>query len=566
MDLVEPRKMTEAEVALVDETFREFHELDSARGTWNSHCQEVAELIWPEHANTFTFGNYNTPGAKKTSRQVDATGMLSLSRFAAICDSLNTPSNMEWHGLEASDPYVNKDRQSKLWFEEATRILFKYRYSPMANYTAQNQGVWKSLGAFGTGALFVDDFDGPQGGIRYRALPMGEWRLRTNHQNMVIGGIRYFRLTASQAASKWPREWLPGCILSALEKKNHTTLFAFFHRIWERKEDYDHRRPLNAKGKRFGSCYVSVEGRSLLQPESGYRSLPIATARYEQAPDESYGRGPAQAVLPSLKTLNAQKRSFLKQAHRAADPVLLTGDDGIVDFTLRPGALNKGGVNADGKAMVHVLPSGEIQVGEEAMTLEANIIKDAFLVSLFQILVETPTMTATEVMERTVEKGILLAPTVGRQGPDYVAHHIDRELDILIAQHLLPPMPPRLAEAEGEYKVVWKSPLARAARAAHASGFMRTVQMGNEIAAATGDASVFDPLDMDAGMRMVAEVNNVPESVMASDEAIAQKRQSRQNAQKRQEQIQAAPAQAALVKAQAVAAKAGASSEGPPAQ
>jgi hypothetical protein len=31
---------------------------------------------------------------------VDATGMMALSRFAAICDSLLTPRNMIWHQLE----------------------------------------------------------------------------------------------------------------------------------------------------------------------------------------------------------------------------------------------------------------------------------------------------------------------------------------------------------------------------------------------------------------------------------------------------------------------------------
>ena len=47
------------------------------------------------------------------------------------------------------------------------------------------------------------------------------------------------------------------------------------------------------------------------------------------------------------------------------------------------------------------------------MDEERSLINDAFLVSLFQILTETPNMSATEVIERTNEKGILLAPTVG---------------------------------------------------------------------------------------------------------------------------------------------------------
>ena len=42
-------------------------------------------------------------------------------------------------------------------------------------------------------------------------------------------------------------------------------------------------------------------------------------------------------VLPSLKTLNLEKKIFLKQGHRAADPVLLINDDGLIDTVdLRP--------------------------------------------------------------------------------------------------------------------------------------------------------------------------------------------------------------------------------------
>ena len=40
-----------------------------------------------------------------------------------------------------------------------------------------------------------------------------------------------------------------------------------------------------------------------------------------------------------------------------------------------------------------------------------------------------PQMTATEVIERTNEKGILLAPTIGRQQSEYLGPMIERELD-----------------------------------------------------------------------------------------------------------------------------------------
>jgi hypothetical protein len=175
-------------------------------------------------------------------------------------------------------------------------------------------------------------------------------------------------------------------------------------------------------------------------------------------------------VLPALKTLNAQKKTLLKQGHRAADPVLLTADDGLVDVSLKPGALNKGGVSSDGKPLVQASCPPARSRSREMMQEERELINDAFLVTLFQILTESPQMTATEVIERTNEKGILLAPTVGRQQSEYLGPMIDRELSLLAEMRLLEPMPPAIREARGEYHVNYTSPLARAQRAQEVAG------------------------------------------------------------------------------------------------
>lgn len=64
---------------IVQETMREFAQLQTWRNVFAAHWEEVAELILPTHRNTFMFGNFNWPGQKKTDRQVDATGMMALS-------------------------------------------------------------------------------------------------------------------------------------------------------------------------------------------------------------------------------------------------------------------------------------------------------------------------------------------------------------------------------------------------------------------------------------------------------------------------------------------------------
>ena len=567
-----PRAVTDAEREVVRDIMQEFSQYVSWRSTFAMQWEEAAELILPTSRNTFFYQNFTWPGQKKTQQQIDASGMMALHRFAAICDSLLTPRNMTWHTLSANDDYVMKDRATRLWFEKVTRILFKYRYAPNANFSSQNNSNFQSLGAFGNATMFIDAFDGRdygnQVGLRYKAVPLGECFFGENHQGRVDRIIRWFRMTAYQAVQKWGPAMLPAGLQSAYEQHSQW-LYSFLHCVRPRR-DYDRKR-LDARSLPFESHYVSVEGQCLMQQGGGYRTFPYAVSRYDQTPLEVYGRGPAQMVLPALKTLNAQKRTFLQQGHRAVDPVLLVNDDGLMGMDLRPGAINKGGVNADGHLMVHPLPTGNIQVNEKMMEMERAIINDSFLVSLFQILTETPQMTATEVIERTNEKGILVAPTVGRQQSEYLGPMIERELDILAALTnngvpILPPIPPRLREAGGSYEVEYTSPLARAQKAQEVSGFFRWTEQLSRLSQETQDPGIMDRVDYDTASPDIAQTLGVPEGWVADDQQVMAKRKSRAQAQQEQQKIQAGPAQAALMKAQAVQQKAGMTPQGQPPQ
>lgn len=543
------RMQSRREDEIVATIMQLFAELQTWRNTFAIQWEESAELILPNYRNTFYYNNFNWPGQKKTQRQVDASGMMALHRFGAILDSLLTPRNLLWHGLEADDPYVMKDRQTRLWFEEVSRRLFKLRYAPIANFSSQNQQNYQSLGAFGTGNLLVDKYQGISGelGLRYKAIPLGEMFLRENHQGQIDGFVRWFRLTARQAIQKFGKtNRLPETVIQAAEK-NSENPYDFLHAVYPNNE-YD-RGFIDHRGMKYKSCYVSIEGRALLN-ESGYYSFPVATSRYEQAPGEVYGRGPAQMVLPALKTLNAEKTTFLKQGHRAADPVLLGTDDGLIDPNFRPGAFNKGGMSADGKKLVDILPTGEIQISEKMMEEEKALIDSAFLVDLFKVLLSDPKIfTATQIVEMASQRGILIAPTVGRQQSEYLGPMIDRELDLMAQMRLLPPMPPRLREAKGSYHVKYSSPLSREMRAQEAAGLNKTLETITPVVNITQDPSPLDRFNWDKIVPQIAEINSVPESWMASDDEVKQKQEARAQAQQQQQQIQALPGAAALMKA-----------------
>lgn len=538
------------------ESMAEFSQLQTYRAIFAEHWQEVAELVAPVYRNTFYYGNYNFPGLKKTDRQVDATAMLALSRFASILDSLLTPRNMMWHMLGSSTEQVMKSRLARLWFEQTTKLLFKYRYAPIANFSAMNQNIYEGLGAFGNGCMFVDRAVNAAGipinSFRYKAIHIGEMFLRENHQGLINGFNRWFRLTGQQAVNQFGAKCPEKIRVMAMQSSQMP--FDFLHRVCPRS-DYDPKR-LDAKGKPFASYYISLTTNELVG-EGGYRTFPVACSRYIQTPGEVYGRSPAMQGLPSIKTINAQKRDFLTQGHRAASPVLLTADDGIANLSMRPGAQNIGGVNSDGKLLVATLPTGNIQTTLEMMQEEGKIIDGLFLTDLFKVLLGDPKIyTATQIVEMMSQRGILIAPTVGRQQSEYLGPMILRELDLLDQMGVLPPMPGIVREAwrhEEDNKIIYTSPLSRDQRAQEVAGFTRSLETTLSIVNATQDPSPLDVYDWDVIGPEIAQIQGVPESWMASPQKIAAKRDNREKQLAQQQKIQAMPAQAAMMKAKAAA-------------
>jgi len=517
--------------------------LISDRGTLDSHCEEIAKRVLPRQSGAFEGGQQR--GEKRTTELYDATGALALERFAAAMESMLTPRNSMWHRLRTSNIHLNKDRDVAMWFEDATRVLFRHRYANKANYASQQHENYMALGAFGTGAMFIDELQGSPG-FRYRSVHLSGIYFLENHQGLIDTAFRLFKWTAKQAAEKWGAENLPDKMQKALGK-NSQEEFEFIHYVAPRK-NYDPER-IDHRGMPIEALYIAKADKQIMS-EGGYHTFPYAISRYVTAPGEVYGRSPGMLVLPALKTINLQKKTILKQGQRITDPVLLAHDDGIVDaFNMRSGYINPGTMTKDGKRLVDVLPTGQLSVGIELMQDERNTINDAFLVTLFQILVDTPAMTATEVLERSREKGALLSPTMGRQQSEALGPQIERELDIASRLGLLRPMPPALIEAEGEYDIEYDSPLSRAQKAEEAGGLFRAIELATTYANVTGDQAPFDWINMDEAMPEVMVINAVPERWKRSKDDVEERREARAEAAQTQQMIDAAPAAAGLAKA-----------------
>lgn len=509
------------------------------RQNWETHWEEIAERVLPRQRG---FIGKRTDGEKKQEKVYDSRPMIALDRFASVMDSMLTPRAQKWHNIKASDEALNREFEVQDWFYQANNILYATRYSPKANFAGQNFERWISMGAFGTGSLFIDFQPGT--GLRYRCVNLRDTYLMENHQGAVDTVYREFQFTARQAVQRWGEKMMPEHVLKALENPNrHNEKFTFIHIVGPR-EDYDPSRA-DARGKPYASYYLCARSGQMVAPEGGYSSFPYSISRYVTAPDEIYGRSPAMMALPDIKMLNEMAKTDIRAVHKLVDPPLLLHDDGVLGggamtVNMTPGGLNVGGVNRDGRQLIQPFTTGaRVDINESKMEQRRQSIDNAFLVTLFQILVETPRMTATEALIRAQEKGMLLTPTMGRQQSEALGPLIEREIDLLIQNNVLPPLPEALVEARGEYEIIYDSPMSRMQRAEELVGVQRTMELLAPFAQI--DPSVLDVFDRDQLARLTAEVSGVPTPILRSPDAVAQIRDQR--AQQEQAQQMASMAQ-----------------------
>ena len=527
--------MTSSPIAI--ELIRRQEKRATQRSSWESRWQETAELVVP-HLASFQ-GNKTLPPDRRTDRIFDSTAQLGISRFAAALESLLTPASRKWHSLRPSEPSLQRNYNVRKYLEEATDILFRARYAPRTGFAANTHEVYVALGAFGTGPLLIEDDVGR--GLSYRALHLQEVYLSTGANGMLDGFDRRYCYSARQARQRF-RERTPAKVVEALDKEPEKD-FEFLHVVVPNDEHIP--GALGRSGMAFKSFHIFPAEKELIGV-GGYRTLPLVAPRYITA-GYPYGIGPCQQVLAEIKTANEIRRTILRQGQIAVDPpALLLAESAVLQpFNTRPGATNHGMVSPEGKPLAIPYQTGaRFDVAYEELNACRAMIKDALLWSLFQFLEQDQKVqTATWVLERAKEKGILLAPPMGRTQHEGLGPTIGRELDVISAAGVLPPMPGELAEAGGGIRVEYQSDLAELQRAGEAAGLSRMLEVMIPIVQLKPE--VLDVLDEDETMRGVSDVSGVPMRYLRSPEAMAQLRQARQQAQAEAQQAEMLPGQAA---------------------
>ncbi len=494
------------------------------RVNFDSMYEEIARYCLPR-AQEFT--SRQSPGTRKEQYVFDSTAQLAVPACAAAIESLLVPRTQKWHGLRPLSAALQDDDEVLRYLEEKRDMMFRVRYSRAANFTGQVGEALVSLVAFGTMGLFIED--GLSKGILYQHVPLNQLYIEEDAWGRVDTVRRKYPMTVRQAIQKFGEKNLPE-IITKHAQTDPFREFNFLHVVRPNEEVASNDRSF--RGMKYAAFDVCIEGKCTLR-RGGYRTMPYAVSRYTVSGSEVYGRSVAWDAFADIKTVNAMSKTGLRYGELVTDPPWATADiDALSPFSMRPGSINPGYINERGQVLAQSLaPQGDPRVGLEMMEQRRESINRSFLITLFQILVETPRMTATEALLRAQEKGALLAPTIGRQQSEFLDPLITRELDILEMSGMFDDMPEALAEEGGVLEVVYDSPLTRAQQAEEGVGIMRTLEAAGLMAQYDEGESI-RTIDAPWTLRKLAQINGAPVRMMRAQEEIdAEKAQAAQEAQ-----------------------------------
>lgn len=510
--------------------------LENERAPWEPLWKDVDRRVNPTGDGGFEPKSPQHRGLDN----FDATAIDGLDRFTAVIGGISIPRRSIWHGLEFTDPELNKLPSIKRWCSAATQVLFAMRYASHTGFTTQATEDIRQIGSYGTAALAVQEKPGI--GIRYKALHLSEVYIDENDAGLVDTVHRKYVYNARQAAQQFGLENLTPKMQKAYVDRKFDEQFEFLHVCRPNPtlepDRFDWRRlPIE-------SVTLGIDEKMIVR-RRGYWSQPIAVSRHVTSPRDKYGRSPALKVIGTIKTANEMAKTILRAGHKATDPALAFYDDGdISKLATKPGGMNPGLVNERGDLLVAAIPGGgDISLGLEMLNGEREVIKRAFLEEFFRLLSDpSDRMTATQVLEQLQKEGVLISPFADRHESEKLAPVVMRELDIGMRAKQIPPLPPEAIEAGAGIRPVMTNPLSRMARAEAAAGFARWSEMLVQIA--PFDEGVMDLVDTDAAARGTADVLGVPPEWVRTPEQVEEIRAARTKAKEEAALIEAAPAAA----------------------
>jgi Bacteriophage head to tail connecting protein len=489
----------------IDDLLARHKRLKDRRRVWESHWQELAEVMLPRRAD---FTAQRSAGERRSDRLFDGTPMLARRGLSAAIDGLLKPKTARWFRVKALDEGLAEVEGVKRWLEIAEERLYRAIYARRARFIQRSGEVDEDLVTFGTGVLFIGEGHALNR-LLFRSFHLKDVVLAENGDGEIDSLFISLRLTARQAAQRFGEDALGKDTREALKSGEADREFLFLQAVLPR-DQRDHRQR-NSRNLPFQSVTIDVQSEHLVS-ESGYHEFPFAVPRWDTSSGEVYGRSPGMIALPDANTLQQMGKTLLVAGHKAVDPPLLVGDDSVIGIPKTfPGGITTFDMQAArdlGRIPIEPLQTGfNLPLGREMQKDARDQIWAAFFRNVLQLPIDAPKMTATEVLERKEEFIRTIGPVFGRLESDYIGQVVERSFNIMLRAGAFPEPPEVLRGQEVVFD--YASPVDQARKQIEAAGAARSVELLAPFVEA--DPEILDNFDGDAIARDTPEIFGMPQ-------------------------------------------------------
>lgn len=493
---------------------KRFDHLHGDRGTLMSHCQEIAEHIFPRRAS---FNTERVEGDKRQTKIFDSTGVQGLELLAAGLHGMATNPASRWFALKTDDETLNENDKIREYLALVEDRIFAKLHSPRSSITTHLHELYLDYAAFGTAIMFIGTTKDES--LLFQTRFLGECVIDENAEGVVDTVIRSFKMSVRQMVQKW------GDKCSEDVRKKHADgklddKIELLHAVFPREErDSLKETPDNMP---FASLYIERKEKNELQV-GGFEEFPYAVPRWYKVAGEKYGRSPAMTALPDVKMLQEMMKTTIKAAQKIVDPPLLVPDDGM----LGPVRTVPGGLNfyRGEREIVPLMTGANIPISLEMMQDLRNRILSVFFVDQLQMTGDSD-MTATEVMQRTEERMRLLGPILGRMESELLGPIITRVFGIMVRAGEFPEQPPELDGVE--WRVEYVSPIALAQRGQKVERAVQMLTIAGQMAAF--DPNIMARFNSEGFLPWIASELGVDPELVLDDEEFESKQQAQQMA------------------------------------
>lgn len=503
--------------------------LNSSFSTWKEHYEDVSRAFDPgrqrfQASNTNNKRNFN-------NSIIDPTVTMAPRTLAAGMMAGVTNPSVPWVKLMTRSEELNKNHAVAVWLDTVSKIIMAALHR--SNFYDAVPMVYQDLGMYSIANMLIES--DPKSVIRFYHKPIGSYRVCNNGRREIDTWATEYKMSANQIVDNYGYDNAPLHVKNAYDNKDFKASFKVRHLIMPRKQ-YD-----PTKEDALNMPYQSVRwvcGEQEPLKVSGFREFPVVTPRWETLGNDSYGSfAPGMLALGTARGLQKDQMQRYEAQDKMINPPLNVPASLRRDrVSLVPGGVNYTNANEKIESVFNI--NYPIQYALESISDSRNMIRQAFFNDLFLMItnIDKSNVTATEIAERQQEKLLMLGPVLSRINEEFLDPIINRVYSELLRRNMLPEPPDEL---EGEdIRPEYTSMLYQAQKMVGITSIERGVSFIGNLAGVKPEA--LDKLNVDAVIDEYVNIIGANPQMLNDEEAVAQIRQARAQAQQSQQMTEMA--------------------------